>query len=53
MSDDDDVSVSILQTASHGKIVVNMQPDGNVSLIIRLEAMSDTTTWCSAFFILP
>ncbi|KAG1676839.1 hypothetical protein FOA52_010348 [Chlamydomonas sp. UWO 241] len=38
-----EVAVYFVQTASHGKIVATVHEGGNVSLVIRLEGLSDVT----------
>jgi hypothetical protein len=40
-----DVALYFVQTASYGKMVATVQPDGNVSLVIRMEVVSDMTNW--------
>jgi hypothetical protein len=40
-----DHALYFIQTASRGKLVASVDGDGGVSLVIRLEEMSDVTTW--------
>jgi hypothetical protein len=40
-----DPAIYFVQTAEHGKMLATVHDDGSVTLVIRLEGLSDTTTW--------